>query len=571
MKKALKILVPILLVALIIASIGWYLFVYDRDFTRDMLLQQARKQDDSGNVKLASWFYNMAYAHSGNDEDVAIELANQYKADGNYTKAEQTLSSAIADGGTAELYMALCKTYVEQDKLLDAINMLDTISDPAIKAELERRRPEAPSADPAPGFYSQYISVAFTHDSGTLYYNTRGEYPSLADSVYAEPITLAAGETNIYAVVVSDNGLVSPLTILGYTVGGVIEPVDFTDTAMESEIRSILNTDEDDILYTDDLWTITEFTVPADAENMEDLALLPYLKKLTIAGKKLDSLNALSGMSYLEELSLTDCGFPSDDLSILAQLPALQKLTLSDCGLSTIAGLTSAQHLTYLDLGSNTVRNLEPLASMTGLKELNLQHNAVTGLSDLATLTNLEKLDVSYNSLSSISPVSSLAKLNWLDVSHNSLTGLSGIDAVSGLSHLAADHNQLTDISVLSGCTNLTELSISNNTILDITSLSTLTKLQTFNFAHNEVETLPAWPDGSKLYSIDGSNNLLTSVDSLKNMESLAYVYMDYNQLTSVNALANCYKLVMVNVFGNEIEDVSSLTARNIIVNYDPT
>ena len=87
MKKALKIVVPLVLTLAIIASIGWYLFVYDRDFTRDMLLQQARKFDTQGNTELASWFYDRAYEYTGQDQHIAIELANQYKADVNYNKA----------------------------------------------------------------------------------------------------------------------------------------------------------------------------------------------------------------------------------------------------------------------------------------------------------------------------------------------------------------------------------------------------------------------------------------------------------------------------------------------------
>ena len=39
MKKLIHFLVPLLLVILVVASIGWYLFVYDRAFTRDILLQ----------------------------------------------------------------------------------------------------------------------------------------------------------------------------------------------------------------------------------------------------------------------------------------------------------------------------------------------------------------------------------------------------------------------------------------------------------------------------------------------------------------------------------------------------
>ena len=95
MKKFIRVLVPLLLAVLIIASIGWYLFTYDRGFTRDFLLTQARYNDLHGNSRLSSWFYDLAYNFSNHDENVAIELANLYKADGNYTKAEYTLTNAI--------------------------------------------------------------------------------------------------------------------------------------------------------------------------------------------------------------------------------------------------------------------------------------------------------------------------------------------------------------------------------------------------------------------------------------------------------------------------------------------
>ena len=77
MKKLTHFLVPVLLFALIVASIGWYLFVYDRDFTRDTLLSQARFHDRYGNARLSAMFYDGAYNFSGHDQNVAIELANQ--------------------------------------------------------------------------------------------------------------------------------------------------------------------------------------------------------------------------------------------------------------------------------------------------------------------------------------------------------------------------------------------------------------------------------------------------------------------------------------------------------------
>lgn len=571
MKKFIRILVPILLVIAIAGSLVWYLFVYDRDFTRDMLLGQARFHDLHGNSKMSSWFYNRAYDHSGRDENVAIELANQYKSDGNYTKAEVTLSNAIYNGGTIELYTALCKTFVEQDKLLDAVAMLENIQNPEMKRALDQLRPQSPETSHEPGYYTQYIDVELTVPNGTIYYTTNGEYPSIDSQPYDAPITLPAGETLIYAIAVDDSGLVSPATILGYTITGVIEPVTFTDKVLEGAIRAALNTDEADILYTNELWEITEFTVPDGVQDFSDLALLPYLRKLTIQEQDMVSLEPLSTMEKLQVLTLDGCRFPSEDLSILAKLPELRELSLASCGLSTIEGLTGADHLEKLNLKSNTIRNLEAISSMTGLKELNLQHNALVGLEKLSVLTNLEILDISYNSVSSLTPLASCGRLSALNADSNQLANLKGVDSLPLLTVLSVDYNSLTDISLLAKCRELVNLSFSNNQVTNISALSALMKLDILDMSYNSVSQLPTWQDGCQLRIIDGSYNQLTSIDTLADLDNISYVYMDYNKLTSVTALANCYHLVQLNVFGNDIDHVSELTEHNIIVNYDPT
>lgn len=571
MKKASRILVPLLLVIFIIASIWWYLFEYDPQFTRDMLLHEARYFTSTGNTRLSSFFYGLAYRYSDQDDSVAIELANQYKTDGNYTKAEYTLTNAIADGASVSLITELCKTYVEQDKLLDAVTMLNRISDPVIKAQIDKLRPEAPAADAASGFYTQYISVSLTCPEGALYYTVNGEYPSTDDPVFSEPITLEQGETIIQALSVGTDGLVSPLTTVRYTVGGVIEPITFDDPAFDAAIRQIIGLDADDVVYSNVLWDIKEFTFPDDAKQFTDLTHLPYLESLTIENKTIDSLVFLSSLSYLTEVNFTGCRIAADDLTYLAALPALENLTLTNCGLSTIANLSSSQTLRYLDLSNNTLRNLEPLSNMFTLRELHLDHNAVTNPEALSTLTQLEVLDLSFNSLTTISPLTTCIGLRSLNVSNNQLIALTGIDALTDLTTLSAASNAITDVSIVAACTDLTTLDISTNQLTDISALSSLGALESFDFSYNQIEKLPEWGDGCALRTVSGSHNLLKNIDILGKMEDLSYVYMDYNDIESIDALANCYHLVLVNVYANPIEDVSALTAHNIIVNYDPT
>lgn len=571
MKKVSKFLVPLMLFLLIVASILWYLFIYDRAFTRDTLLAQARFHDMHGNSKMSSWFYDMAYDFSGHDDNVAIELANQYKDDGNYTKAEFTLTHAISNNPSLEGYAALCAAYAEQDKLMDAVALMENIPHADIRDALHAMQPKAPVSDFASGYYSQYADIHLTSTCDTIYYTTDGTYPSINGSRFEDKITLPSGETVIKAIAVDDNGLVSPLTVLEFTVTGVIEEVIFTDPVMESAIRAAIGATEDQLVLSNSLWNITEFTIPEGAAVYDDVKLMPNLTKISFEPQMISGLSALSNMANLVELDLTGSRFAPEELTNLIRLPSLETLILADCGLSTIADLEGIIALHKLDVSNNTIRNLEVLTTMVTLKELNLTHNAVVDLTPLSGLTELEQLDVSFNALTSLKPLAGCTKLTWLDAGNNKITSLSGLQNLTSMKTLCVEFNQLTDVSGLSALTNLTNLSIASNAITDISTFSTLNKLEIFDFSGNQIAALPAWSADCALQTIDGSYNALTSINSLKNMKALTHVFMDYNVLTNIDALADCFCLVQINVFGNEIKDVSSLREHDIIVNYDPT
>lgn len=571
MKKVFKVLIPILLVIAILFCLGWYLFVYDREFTRDMLLNGARYFEAQGKRALASWFYDRAYDQAGDNDQVAIELAEQHKASGNYTQAEATLSKAIEDGGGVDLYLALCKTYAEQDKLLDCVTLLNRITNPEVKAQLDAMRPAAPVATPEPGFYNQYISVTITAEQGTLYVNPNGEYPSVHKDPYTAPVPLVAGENTIYALAVTENGLVSPLAIFGYTVGGVIEEVHFADSAIEAQIRDMLGVSENTVLYSNELWEITSFVMPANAKTYEDLKYLPFLEELIITGGNSSSLSILSSLSKLSHLQIVDTSVQAEDLTVIGALPKLERLTMRGCSLSTTAGLEKAVGLRYLDLSNNTIRNISPLASLQNLQELYLQNNALTDLSSLSAIMTITKLNVSGNVLTTIAPICSLNGMTWLDASNNQLSNLEQISGLTMLKELYLSKNLLTDISGLDACTALQVLYVDNNQLTDISMLGKLSKIAMLNFSNNQVVELPAFAPDSVLVEINGSNNLIEKLDALSGLTHLNNVFMDYNEkIESVECLANCHVLIRVDVYGTKVTEVTMLTDQSIIVNYNP-
>ena len=569
MNKPLKRLLPLLLILVIIASVAWYLFIYDRAFTQDFLLQQARYFDDRGDHTTAAWIYDLTYRYSGGDEAVAIELSQLFKEYGNYTKAEATLANAIADGGTAELYIALCKTYIEQDKLLDAVTMLDNITDPAVRQQIDALRPAKPAATPAPDYYSQYINVTFDTPEGALYLTTDGSYPTVANPFTGE-LTLEAGETVIKALAMNDLGLVSPLGVYGYTVSGVIEVVTLTDPQMDAAVRKALGVEADTQIFSNDLWNVLTLELPEGAASYKELSRIPYLQSLTITGSQTASLEGLGSLSNLTELVIRDSYLKTSDLQLIASLPNLKKLTLSNCGLSGIQALAGAKGLTYLDLSDNSIGDFTALSSMTALQHLDLSHNALTDLSAITSLPTLQWLDVSYNSLTTIEAVAACSGLTYLDLSYNTVPVLTGVENMRNLSVLKAASNGLSDISPVSGLTKLTELDVSDNLLTDITCLSPLNALEHLLFPRNQVTALPAWSKECRLVTLDATNNLLTNVDVLSGFEQLNYVLADYNQITNIDSLRFCRNLVKVSVFENPITDVSLVTDVGIIVIHNP-
>lgn len=571
MKKTIRILIPIILAIAIVLCMAWYLFIYDRTFTRDVLLGFARYSESQGNHSTAAWFYSLAYSQASDNDAVAIELANQYKSSGNYTKAEFTLSNAIHDGGGIDLYIALCKIYVEQDKLLDAVNMLDNITNPEIKSQLAQLRPEAPTTAPTPGFYNQYISITLSAKSGTIYANANKQYPSVADDPCTEPIALQDGENTIYAVAVSDDGLVSPLSIFGYTVGGVIEKMVFSDAAVEAEVRKTLAVSEDQELYTNDLWKIKSFSIPAGAKSYADLKHMPFLEALTVENGVSDELKHLTHLQNLQQLRIVNTGVSQDHIAIIGALSHLKTLTLHSCGITSIASLVNTKDLTVLDLSSNAIRNIDALKNFVNLSELYLQQNALADVSALAGLTNLTKINISSNAITSLAPLSGLTAVTWLDAGTNSITDLGDIGKLNKLAYLSLKSNKLTGLSTISSCSELIELDLSSNQLTDISGVEKLTNLHTLNFSYNQVIKLPAFKKSCALVTISGNNNDISSLDPLSGLKSLNNVNMDYNKkISSVKPLSDCPVLIEVNVYGTKVTNVTALTNQSIIVNYDP-
>ena len=572
MKKALKIIIPILLILILLFVAYWFFFQYRSDITADVFERWGDRKAEAEDYGGAAKYYGYAHNLNRNDTELSVKLAEAYRQDGNYTKAEYTLVHAIySDADNIDLYLNLSKIYLEQDKMMDAQLMLDHISNETVRAQLDTMRPAAPVISPDGGKYSDYISVSATYAEGTTCYLTvDGEFPSLKQEPYSEPVALEGGETTVCAIAVSDNGLVSTAVYAGYTIAGVIEDAVFEDASLEAYVQELLNKNGRK-LQTDDLWSIKELEIPDTVTSLTDLRYFVGLESLTAHDIPAADYAFLAEMPHLKNLSLSGCSLSSDALKYIGGCTELETLDLSNCGISNISALSTLNQLKVLNLDDNSINNLTALGTCTALEELHICRNAVTALTPLASLSNLKILDVSLNSIDTIAPIIKCTSLSELNVSDNKLTDLEGIGSLKNLTSLIASKNEIESVEGIEKCTKLEVFNLANNLLVDISGLANIKTLTDINIDYNDVLEVPDFVDDCALVNFSAAHNFLEDCEGLSGLPNLNFINMDYNNIRDISCLLDCNCLVQVNVFGTYIKDADEFRNRGIIVNYDPT
>jgi internalin A len=82
---------------------------------------------------------------------------------------------------------------------------------------------------------------------------------------------------------------------------------------------------------------------------------------------------------------------------------------------------TKLRNLTTLDLNSNKIINVKPMAGLTNLTTLDLNSNQIIDVQPLAGLTKLTLLYLGSNKIIDVQPLAGLTKLNYLDLYSNQI------------------------------------------------------------------------------------------------------------------------------------------------------
>ncbi len=180
----------------------------------------------------------------------------------------------------------------------------------------------------------------------------------------------------------------------------------------------------------DDLPEATQHTIAALMDEVST-------NKCTLAGMQLGSFVTLNLAS--QEIS---------DLVPLADMKNLQFLILHDNQITDLSPLAGLTNLRVLYLGVNRIRDLDLLAGLTNLTQLYMGSNQIQDLRPLSGLVNLEILSLRANQISNITPLRSLQNLHTLYLESNRISGanntVSMLFAMPNLSRLYFSNNPLS-------------------------------------------------------------------------------------------------------------------------------
>lgn len=126
------------------------------------------------------------------------------------------------------------------------------------------------------------------------------------------------------------------------------------------------------------------------------------------------------GYSFYEAMQIRQYGDMNTTFPTY-YLEDLDEIELSESEIDDLDGVEYCIHTVSMDLSSNLIYDLSPLASLVCLEELNLSNNQIEYIDDISNLQQLKSIDLSNNSINDISPLMEIEVLEYADLSGNKI------------------------------------------------------------------------------------------------------------------------------------------------------
>jgi len=215
-------------------------------------------------------------------------------------------------------------------------------------------------------------------------------------------------------------------------------------------------------------------------------------------------------------------------------------LDLSGLGLTEVPEeLSDLDHLVYLNLGANKIKEIQYLDQLVNLQELSLADNRIDQIDGLERLENLVSLDLSKNDLREIQEFSGLEQLKRLDLQGNGIKEIKNLHSLVNLEELLLSNNPIAKIENLERLERLTYLALDNCSIEEIEQLESLPNLNMLYLRYNQIKRVDSVAKLKEIKILDLGHNAIEEVNDLKktDLKHLEELHLNDNNL-SVGALA---------------------------------
>lgn len=462
--KHIKLLAAVMLsCALVAIAVGGSFFAAGTNRARpektsEDYLEDAQLYLEDGDYYKAVVFYEKLLEDQQYGPQARMGLANAYWQMGNYEE-EEAVRNQIAqeEPDNQENQIRLIEIMILNKDLESAksktAELLERTDSDEVRSLYEEMEVAAPEFNLSSGSYDDYqlLQLANGYDNALVYYTMDGSEPTDSSPVFENGLVISYPETEIRAVAVNALGYKSEEIALRLTVTKPVEEVetDWHDNALNYIKNNVLNKSWNDPVYNYELAQLREIyllgtynvnTEPQDTVFFEDsymrynsrehekgefsiefVKYTPFLKTLSVGYQESLNLEPLTGLLYLENLSLLN-----DNIS----------------DISPLAGLTS---LKKLALGWNNIEDTSPLAGLLNLESLGLWNNQIGDVSMLGGLTGLTYFDISNNQIAQIECVRNMPELSEVWIAHNQIETLEPLDGCEKLMVLMQGGNPISN------------------------------------------------------------------------------------------------------------------------------
>lgn len=321
-----------------------------------------------------------------------------------------------------------------------------------------------------------------------------------------------------------------------------------------------------------------------EISNASDIKELPGLQILNLASNSPESLEFITELRSLEELTL-DRLKNGVDLQILKDHPSLKKLSFQWAELKTVKFLNEFEKLEELNLqgakiegkiswaGTDNLKKLdlefqklesaEWISKFKDLKELNLANCLVDNFDFCLELTELESINFQGNKIAELSFFQQIPKLKAANFSHNEIKEFPEL-GFNFLEELNLDENNFQGIIAVKNCPNLRELKIFSKNIscLILSNLPKIKELIIKGESYSSVkepyklQEIIIEDNFIPLQKLTVQETLLSNLQFIKMLPNLTDVKLYKNKIQNIATFRGLKSLTTLDVSYNEIESL---------------